>query len=112
MNTSLTPESILQQIAQIHRMDRGVVSVIRQGPKGPYFNHQCYEQGRNVSRYVPAHQVPELQRDLEAYHLFEQLVEQYAQLIVEQTRAARATGFKKKSPRQTSSLPKTKKSNK
>jgi hypothetical protein len=35
-------------------MERGTLSVIRQGPAGPYYNHQCYEEGRHVSRYVPS----------------------------------------------------------
>jgi len=69
-----TTESILNDIAQIQRMDRGTVSVIRQGPEGPYYNHQCYEQGRNTSRYVPREQVPALKQDIEGYHRFGQLL--------------------------------------
>ena len=98
MSTKPTPESILRQIAQIHRMDHGTVSVIRQGPHGPYYNHQCYENGRNVSRYVPAEQVPELEQAIEGYRRFQELVKQYVQLRVEQTRAERQAGSKKKSP--------------
>jgi hypothetical protein len=56
MNTKSTPQSVLHEIAQIQHMERGTVNVIRQGPQGPYYNHQCYEQGRNVSRYVPTEQ--------------------------------------------------------
>lgn len=111
MNTKPTPQSIINDMAQIHRLDRGTVSVIRQGPQGPYHNHQCYEKGRNVSRYVPQEQVTELKQDLEGYHRFQQLVEQYVQLLVEKTRAEREAGSKKKTPRPHSSWPKTKKSN-
>ena len=50
MPTQTSPESLLQELAQILRLERGTVSVIRQGPSGPYYNHQCYENGRNVSR--------------------------------------------------------------
>ena len=53
MNSQSTPQSLLNDIAQIQHLDRGTLSVIRQGPEGPYYNHQCYENGRNVSRYVP-----------------------------------------------------------
>ena len=53
MNSLPTPQAILQAIAQIQRMDRGTLSVIGRGAQGPYYNHQCYENGRNVSRYVP-----------------------------------------------------------
>ena len=64
MNTQTTPESILQALAQIQRLERGSVSVLRQGPNGPYYNHQAYENGRNVSRYVPPEQVAEARRFL------------------------------------------------
>jgi hypothetical protein len=111
MPTESTPASILSEIAQIQRMDRGTMSVIRQGPEGPYYNHQCYEHGRNVSRYVPREQVPELQAALEGYHRFGQLMEQYVQLMVDKTRAERLAGSKKNSPRRSSSWPKKKRSN-
>src|SRR5271157_5928637 len=96
MNSKPTPESILQQIAHIPRMDQGVVSVIRQGPHGPYYNHQCYEDGKNVSRYVPAEQVPELEEAIEGYRRFQQLVKQYVRLQVEKTRAERNAGLKER----------------
>jgi hypothetical protein len=54
MNTKSSPQSVLNDIAQIQHMERGTLSVIRHGPDGPYYNHQCYEGGRNVSRYVPS----------------------------------------------------------
>ena len=94
MITKSTPQSVLQQIAQIRQMDRGTLSVIRQGPKGPYYNHQCYEGGRNVSRYVPSAEVADLQKAQENYRRFQQLIEQYVQLVVERTRAERQ-GVKK-----------------
>jgi hypothetical protein len=110
MKTPTTPESILRELAQIQHLDRGTVSVIRQGPRGPYYNHQCYEAGRNVSRYVPAEQVAELQAALAGYQRFQQLVQQYVQLMVEKTRAERQAGSKKKTSPPTSSWPKTRKS--
>ena len=110
MNTKPTPESILQDIAHIQRLDRGTLNVIRQGPAGPYYNHQCYENGRNVSRYVPGQQVAELKEAIEAYRRFQQLVEQYVQLMVEMTRAERQAGLNKKTPRRNSSWLRTRKS--
>jgi hypothetical protein len=97
-------------MAQIQRMDRGSVSVLRQGPEGAYYNHQCYENGRNVSRYVPREQVADLQEAIEGYRRFEQLMEQYVQLMVEKTRAERAAGSKKKTPPRNSSSPGSRKS--
>jgi len=96
MNTKSTPQSVLHDIAQIQHMERGTVNVIRQGPQGPYYNHQCYEQGRNVSRYVPAAQVGEVQAAIQGYHHFQELAQQYVQLVVEKTRAERAAGESKK----------------
>lgn len=98
MITKSTPESILQDIAQIQRMERGSVSVMRQGPDGAYYNHQCYENGRNVSRYGSGEQVAELKEAIHGYHHFQQLAEQYVQLLVEKTRAERQAGSKKKGP--------------
>jgi len=109
MKTPITPESILQELAQIQSLDRGTVSVIRQGPAGPYYNHQCYEDGRNVSRYVPAEQVPELQSALANYQRFQELIQHYVQLKVEETRAQRQAGSKKKTLPPISSWPKTRK---
>ena len=105
-----TPESILQDIAQLRRLDRGSVCVIRHGPDGPYYNHQCYENGRNVSRYVPGDQVADLKEAIESHRQFQQLVEQYVQLMVEKTRADRQAGSKKKTPPRNSSSPRTRKS--
>lgn len=110
MSIKSTPESILQDISQIQRMDRGSVSVIRQGRDGAYYNHQCYEDGRNVSRCVSGEQVADLKEAIEGYRRFQQLTEQYVQLLVERTRAERQAGSKKKTPLRNSSLPKTRKS--
>jgi len=111
MTPEPTPESILNDIAQIQRMDRGTVSIIRQGPEGPYYNHQCYEQGRNTSRYVPREQVQALQEAIEGFRRFEKLQEQYVELVVSRTRAERQSGSKKNLRHPESSCPKKRKSN-
>lgn len=110
MNTKPTPQSLLQEIAQIQRLDRGTLSVLRQGPQGPYYNHQCYEQGRNVSRYVPSEQVAALKEAINGHRRVQELMAQYVQLMVDKTRAEREAGSKKKSSRPPSSWPRTRKS--
>jgi uncharacterized protein DUF6788 len=110
MRSKSTPQSVLHEIAQIQRLERGTISVIRQGPQGPYYNHQCYEEGRNVSRYVPLEQVADVKEGIDGYHRFQELVQQYVQLMVEKTRAEREAGLKKKRRRQNSSWLKTRKS--
>jgi hypothetical protein len=111
MNAKPTPESILNDLAQIQRLERGTVSVFRQGPAGPYYNHQCYENGRNVTRYVSAQQAAQVKEAIQNYHRFQELVEQYVQVMVERTRAERQAGLKKKTPRGNCSWPKSRKSN-
>jgi hypothetical protein len=98
MNTKTSPQSILQQIAQIQLMERGKLCVLRQGPNGPYYNHQTWENGKNVSHYVPQDHVPALQQALAGYAQFQNLVAQYAQLVIERTRAQPERVSKKKTP--------------
>ena len=102
---------LLRQIAQIQHMEPGKLCVLRQGPNGPYYNLQWREQGKALSRYVPADEVEVLARHTANYQTFQNLVDQYAQQIIERTRAERAAGFKKKNPLPQSSWPKSRKSN-
>jgi hypothetical protein len=110
MNTDSTPQSLIKQISQIQRMEPGKLCVIGQGPKGPYYNLQCRERGKTLSRYVPGDQSAVVAEHTANYRRFQDLVSQYAELVVAQTRAEREVGFKKKRPRPKSSSPKTRKS--
>lgn len=109
MNTS-TPAKLLEQIAHIQRMEPGKLRVIRQGPDGPYYNLQCREAGKNLSRYVPRDQVEAVTEHTANYQEFRTLVDAYAQQIVEQTRRERLEGSKKKTSPDRSSWRRTKKS--
>src|SRR6266700_2435035 len=115
MNT-LTPQDLLQQILQIQRMEHGSLSIIGQGPNGPYYNLNSWEDGKNRCRYLPQDKVPDVQQAIEGYHKYQQLTEQYAQQIIEQTRARLNIGVKKKpqpnpaNSRPKSASPKTRKS--
>ena len=95
MKSNSSPEAVLQQIAQIQHMLRGKLCVLREGPAGSYYNLQCWEHGKNCCRYVPREQIPSVQQAIEGYQLFKQLVEQYAQQMIEKTREEIATGAKK-----------------
>lgn len=116
MNSPLTPQSLIEQILQIQRMEHGSLCIIRQGPSGPYYNLNSWENGKNHCRYLPPDKVPEVQKAIEGYHQYQQLTEQYAQQVVEQTRAQLNIGFKKKpqsnqqSSRPKSASPKSRKS--
>jgi hypothetical protein len=98
-----TPQSILEQIGQIQDMERGKLCPM-QG--GRYSNHQTWEQGRNVVRYVPAAQIPALKRSIAGYRRFRLLVEQYVALVVRQSRQRRTAR-----PQATSPIPASRHSN-
>jgi hypothetical protein len=96
MNTLLTPQSLIEQILQIQCMEHGSLCIIRQGPKGAYYNLNSWENGKNCCRYLPQDKVPEVQKAIDGYHQFQQLTAQYAQQVIEQTRAQLKIGVKKK----------------
>ena len=116
MNTPITPQAFLEQILQIQRMEHGSLSIIGQGPNGPYYNLNSWEDGKNCCRYLPHDKVPEVQQAIEGYHQYQQLTKQYAQKIIGQTRAQLNIGVKKKprpnphNSRPKSASPKTRKS--
>src|SRR6266513_6339194 len=115
MNT-LTPQDLLQQILQIQRMEHGSLCVMGQGPNGPYYNLNSWEDGQNQCRYIPQDKVPTVQQAIDGYQKYQQLTQQYAQQVIEQTRAELEIGVKKKprphppKSRRKSSSPKTRKS--
>jgi hypothetical protein len=115
MNTFLTPQALIEQILQIKSMEHGSLCVVGQGPNGPYYNLNSWENGKNRCRYLPQDKVPKVQQAIEGYHKYQKLTEQYARQIIEQTRAQLNIGVKKKpqsnphSPRLKSASPKNKK---
>ena len=92
--TSLHP--LLQKAASIQRMIRGSLSIIREGPEGPYYNHQCRVSGKNCTRYVSRDQVPAFQEAIEAHKQFARCVEEYVEQISSATCAEIAGESKKK----------------
>jgi glycerol-3-phosphate O-acyltransferase len=109
VNSLKSPHSILEEVAQIQRMERGKLSVMRQGPSGPFYKLQAREGGKNATRYVPRDQAAAVQEAIQGYKRFEALTEQYAQQIIDQTRQEIASGAKKKKPVRNSSSPKARK---
>jgi len=103
MNSSPTPHSVLKQIAQIHHMERGKLCLLREGPNGAYYNHQTWQDGKNVCRYVPKDQLEVLKEAIAGYEKFQELTQEYAELVIQKTRAELDSGIKKKTPRPNSS---------
>lgn len=75
---------LLERMAQIDRMERG--KVCRMTGRDHY-NHQTWQDGRNVVRYVPADQLASLQEAIAGHRLFTKLAEAYADEIIRHTRA-------------------------
>ena len=105
MNTKKTPQAILDQLASIDRMETGKLCVMRQGPNGPYYKHQCWRNGRNVTEYVPAEEVEALRSNIECRERFDALVGEYGDLVAEISRSERKDGDKKKRPPRKSPSP-------
>lgn len=93
-------QSLIDQIAAIRTMLPGTLaeeyrpasnsSSKNTKPLGPYFKHQCWKDGRNVSRRVPADEAAQLREDIDNARHFHQLTAQLAQLNINDTLAIRA----------------------
>jgi len=79
------PEALLQQIARLQWMERG--KLCRMGAGGHY-NHQTWEKGRNVVRYVTRERVAQVQKAIAGYQQYLKLTQAYADEIIRRTRQA------------------------
>jgi len=107
MNAPITPQSLIERILQIPRMEHGSLCAIGKGPNGPHFNLNSWENDKNCCRYVPQDKVPAVRQAIEGYHQYQQLTQQYAQQVIEKTRAELAIGVKKKPRRRNKPRPKS-----
>jgi hypothetical protein len=85
---------LLEQIAAIPAMERGTLS---RHAAGPYHKLQRWQAGKNHTRHVAADELPAVQSALAGYAHYRQLTEQYAELVIQETRRNIA-GAKKKNP--------------
>ncbi len=106
-----TNESLLQQIASIQRMEKGNLSIIREGATGPFYNLQYREDGRNKTVYVPRNQVDLVVENTDNYRKASELFQQYVNQKSEEARSEREGKKKQRNrPAPRSPLPKKKKS--
>lgn len=77
-------------------MERGKLSIFRESAEGPFYKIQSWEKQKNVTRYVPRNQVEAVKEAIAGYERFETLSTQYADQIVQRTRAEIQSGVKKK----------------
>lgn len=101
MNKTTIPaiEAILTEMARLTTMERGTLSEeyrTRPAPDGegtvrlgPYYKLQVWENGGNVSRRVPAAEVPTLQEDLANHQRFIELANAFVDESVARARALR-----------------------
>lgn len=99
-------EQILQQMQQIQRMEHGSLqtqtrpSARHPGQdRGPYFKHQVWEGGRNLTRHIPPERADALAQAIEGRKQFEQLAEQFIDATVLLTRADLSPDVKKNAPK-------------
>jgi hypothetical protein len=88
-------QTLLEQITSFERMERGKITILRQGANGPYYSHQSWENGKNVCKYVPADKVESLQEAIDNYEQYQKLTRAYADEMIAQTRAENASDSKK-----------------
>jgi hypothetical protein len=74
---------LLERMSRIERMERGKICRMS---GTPHCNHQTWQDGRNVVRYVPADHVAPLQEAIDGYRLFMELAHQHADQVIERTR--------------------------
>jgi hypothetical protein len=98
---------LLEQIAAIPAMERGKLSL---HSSGRHQKLQCWEKGRNHTRHVAADELPAVENALAGYAQYRHLTEEYADLVIQETRHNIAAAKKKHRSRLPSSSPRRKKS--
>lgn len=93
-------EILLAELASLSTIERGTLTEeFRHQPaadgsgtvrKGPYYKHQCWENGRNRSTRVALPQVTALREDLQRGQRFDQITSELASIAIEEGRSRRA----------------------
>jgi hypothetical protein len=84
-------EQLLQQMAQCDTMEYGSLKAERRpvvggGLSRPYFKHQVWEGGRNLSQRIPAQEASSLEVAIANRHRFEELAREFMDVTVQLTR--------------------------
>jgi len=106
---------LLEKMAAIPAMERGKLSPYtfkeRSNASGPHHKLQRWQDGKNHTRHVSADELPAVQSALAGYAQFRQLTEQYADLVIQETRQNIARSKKNQSRPKSSWRRKKKSSN-
>lgn len=87
----------MKRIARIQEMERGKLCPMG---AGAYYNHQTWEKGRNVVRYVARGRVANLQKAINGYQQYLKLTKTYADEIIRRTRQKQTAPPLKESKKQ------------
>ena len=98
---------LLEQIAAIPAMERGKLSL---HSSGRHQKLQCWQGGKNHTRHVTADELPAVESALAGYAQYRQLTEEYAELVIQETRQNIAAAKKKSRSRPPSSSPRKRRS--
>jgi hypothetical protein len=92
-------QATLAKLADITAIERGTLTEeYRERPapdgsgtvrRGPYFKHQCWENGKNRSARIPSGQVAQVREQIENGHRFDELTSTLEQLAIEEGRSQR-----------------------
>ena len=74
------------QMSEITNMERGKICRMK-GRKG--FNHQTWQKGRNIVKYIHSEDVQDIEQAIKEYNRFMLLVQKYADEIIKQSRKER-----------------------
>ncbi|HZL47279.1 MAG TPA: hypothetical protein VFC28_13725 [Opitutaceae bacterium] len=82
---------IIEQLARLDTMEYGSLRAEHRpasggGRTGPYFQHQVWEHGKNLSQRIPASEAPALQTAIANRQLAEALAQEYIAVTVQLTR--------------------------
>lgn len=95
-------QQILQQMEQIQRMERGSLQAETRPSlrhpdqdRGPYYKHQIWEEGQNLTRRIPPAKADALAQAIAGRKDFEKLAEQFIDATVRLTRTEASPGSKK-----------------
>jgi hypothetical protein len=93
-------QATLKKLADITAIERGTLTeeyrerIVPDGNvsvrRGPYFKHQCWENGKNRSVRVPSGQVAQVREHIENGQRFDELTATLEQLALEEGRSQRA----------------------
>jgi len=99
MKSTKKARRLLERMAQIREMERGKICQMR---GRNHFNHQTWEGGSNVVRYVRREDLEDLQQAINGYARFIELTRQYADEMIRLTRIERAKRARERSTKRKS----------